>query len=187
MGERGETHWWGIWRRARASWAAGGGCPQPTAYNEYPGHASEPFAVRHVPVYTRSPGQSRRPSAVRIVEQDQCQGQGHDYNHNHQQRHDSQEGEVAYDSETDIVVAPLEIGHLRILEQDAEKASGGGNGDAGRRRRSSILEHRRFSLIDPIGKGKRRQSGVAPMVPMQLPGAKRYKGDGNVEGVKWQR
>ena len=129
---------------------------------------------------------------MRIVEQDQGQGQRHDYDHNpnhhHQHRHDSQEGEVAYDSETDIVVAPLEIGHLRILEQDAEKASGaGGNGDAGRRRRSSILEHRRFSLTDPIGKGKRRQSGVAPMVPMQLPGAKRYKGEGNGEGVQWQR
>ena len=146
MGEEGETHWWGIWRRASARWNAvssgatsgsGSGCPQPSAYTDDPNDPN------------------------------------------------TEQGLIAYDHETDIVVAPLEIGHLRTLESDAEKLGAGG-------RRSSILEHRRFSLIDPIPpavKGKRRQSAVAPLVPMVPIGpppmvlGKRQRGEGNGDGL----
>jgi hypothetical protein len=161
MGEAGETHWWGIWRRASARWssASGGSCPQPTAYNEYPGDP-QPFA--------------RSESDRGHQQSDERE---REYGH-------GEVGEVAYDAETDIVVAPLEIGHLRILEADAERPGGAGG------RRSSILEHRRFSLIDPISKGKRRQSGVAvaPLVPMQMGAAgKRQRMEGSVEDGRHER
>ena len=152
MGEEGETHWWGIWRRASVRWSSSssgsassalGGptcpCPQPGKYSDTP----------------MSP-RSRPP----VEGQDQ-EGR--------------QEGEVAYDNETDIVVAPLEIGHLRTLEADAERLGRGG-------RRSSILEHRRFSLTDPIHKGKRRQSGVAPMIPMMMDKRQRRESNGGTGG-----